>query len=210
MSDNFTACLPCPPPCLTCYMAKNYSCLTYLNNTNNTNNTNTTNITGCKYYTDWQTRQCVDSCNVNTYPAVVSGILYCQPITNSIVNNYVKVDSAVYTSQNGSKIVYFVFGDALKNSNIPVPINQASVASTPLLLSASSSVSSNSAPLKAVVTSSNSTVGNDGSYAQLYDQSPSTSAYIMNLTTYLSKLESNSGTYFPNSVYGVTVGLSHP
>ena len=103
-----------------------------------------------------------------------------------------------------------MFADALKNSNISVPINQASLVSSSLYLSASSSVSANSPPLKAIVTSSNSTLGNDGSYAQLYDPTPNTSAYIMNLSNYLTKLQSNSGTYFPNSVYGVSVGLSHP
>ena len=28
MSDDFKQCLPCPSPCITCYFAKNYSCLT--------------------------------------------------------------------------------------------------------------------------------------------------------------------------------------
>lgn len=61
LSDDFLSCSPCPDPCITCYMAQNYSCLTEKKNniTNTTNNT----IIICQGYIDFNTGACISNCS---------------------------------------------------------------------------------------------------------------------------------------------------
>ena len=103
LSTNFSACLPCPDPCITCYMALNISCLTskapITPNITNTTNT-TTNSTGCpanQPYLNKTSGVCIASCGgSSSLPQNVNGILYCIQTDANNANNYVRVDSALF------------------------------------------------------------------------------------------------------------------
>lgn len=111
LSDNFSACLPCPDPCNTCYMAKNISCLTIKSNL------------GCQFYTDSITGACVESCSSDSsLPNVQNGILYCSPISSAPVQQYARIDSAIYQTADGTNHVFFIFDQTMKNSDLSIPI----------------------------------------------------------------------------------------
>lgn len=57
LTSNFSACVPCPTNCITCYMATNNSCITLSSSNNNTT---------CQGYIDFVTKACLQSCNSGT------------------------------------------------------------------------------------------------------------------------------------------------
>ena len=105
MNDNFSLCIDCPVPCKTCYLAKNTSCIS-LNESSNV--TNITNETGCRFYIDTITNKCVRNCSSdNKSPNFVNGTLLCSP-SSSNNDEFVRIDSAIYTHLDGTKHVFFI------------------------------------------------------------------------------------------------------
>lgn len=104
MSSNFSSCLPCPSPCLTCYMALNNSCLTL----------QSVAPTGCQYYIDYNTKECVKNCSqYNVIPYVENGVLYCYPISKAPIKTASVIDSSAFTAADGSTNVFFVLDHPL-------------------------------------------------------------------------------------------------
>jgi hypothetical protein len=173
LSSDFLQCLPCPISCITCYMAQNNSCIK-ANITLPANNTVPPVTTGCQYYIDQKTSQCVQSCSSATsQPQLIQGVLYCVQTDSSTAQNYARIDSAIYTSPDGTKNVFFVIDQSIKSSNT-VNLSVIKQGSTPKL-SASGNSSSASANAQATILQSNS-------FVSIYDNSSNNSVYILNLT----------------------------
>lgn len=112
LSNNFTQCLPCPDPCLTCYMALNISCLTLKKN-------NTVDPTNCAYYIDYRTNKCIQNCSISTMiPYVINGVLYCYPADSAPTKTFSVVDSSAFITSNGSIQVFFVLDHTLDPSQV--------------------------------------------------------------------------------------------
>lgn len=173
LSNNFTQCLACPTPCVTCYMAQNYSCLTQ----------KTTPNSACMYYTD-TSGSCVLSCSSPSVPVVLDGILYCRPVSSAGgVSDYIKIDSSVYTQSDGSKQTFFVFSEPLNSNGVNISVS----AHTPnFLLSAEGGKVATSA-----VSATTQVPLTSNSYVVLNNQSAD--VYMLNLTSQLSNLSSSNG-----------------
>lgn len=185
LAINFTACLPCPNPCLTCYMASNVSCLSYKD-------------TGCKTFTDSQTGNCLSSCSSDNFvPTLINGTLYCTPLSRAPVNKVATIDSSIYEQSDGTKHIFFIFGDTLQSKDLQIPLTLSTKK-----VSSVAKVGANSLPSSLNVQS--------GNYLTFTDKNSNNLAYIINLTTVLPSLVSTNNLYFPNSVYGVTPQQSHP
>jgi len=135
----------------------------------------------------------VQSCgSEGFYPNLKNGTLYCSPSDRTPVNSYARIDSSVYVTADGTKHVFFVVEETIKNSNgIAVDIIKES--STPRLSSYG----------RVANTNSQAVPFQEGNFIAYYDTNPQNKIYLMNLTGQLSKLVSSDGLAFSNSVYGV-------
>lgn len=185
LSSDFASCIPCPASCVTCYIAHNNSCI--IEKTGPVVPINT----GCQYYIDSQTNQCVQSCSSSTsIPKLINGVLYCTQTDSNTAQNYARIDSAIYVSSSGQKTVFFVFDQTIKSAN-QINVNVMKQGSTPALSANSDGTSSN---LQSVSLQS-------GGYVSLQDSETSNNLYILNMTGQVKTLASNS-VIFPNTVYG--------
>ena len=187
LSDNHKSCLACPSPCLTCYEAKNTSCLTVQQ------------APTCSYYIQETTGNCVQSCGSSDwYPNRKNGILYCSPSSQSAVQEVATIDSAVYESADGTKHVFFVLDENVDSAD-PINVNVVSEPPSPVLASDGriATTNSQSVPLKT-------------NYVAYHDQDPSNNVYMLNVTDSLDQIVTSQGLALSNTVYGVENNQSHP
>jgi hypothetical protein len=53
----------------------------------------------------------------------VNGVLYCSPLSSSTVQQYTRIDSAIYTTSDGKNHVFFIIDQKLKsNGDLLVPV----------------------------------------------------------------------------------------
>lgn len=186
-------------------MAQNNSCIKIkaapITPNNTTPNNTTPNISGCQYYIDKKTNLCVQSCSSSTsQPQLINGILYCVQTDSSTAQNYARIDSAIYASADGTKHVFFVIDQNIKASN-QINLDVKTRASTPLVGASgdnSSALNTQTTPLQS------------GNYIALYDSTSSNNLYILDITSQLKNMVTDSNLVFPNTVYGATAAQSHP
>lgn len=64
------------------------------------------NDTNCRFYIDSITSKCVQNCSYSgKSPNIFNGTLYCSP---SNTEQFVRIDSAIYTHLDGTKHVFFI------------------------------------------------------------------------------------------------------
>ena len=124
MTDDFSSCIDCPSPCKTCYLAKNTSCITLQTKENIIIDTT------CRFYIDPLTNLCIQNCsNAGKSPTIINGTLYC---STSIIEQYVRIDSAIYSHRDGTNHVFFILDQEIKISK-PINLSIVKESKTPVV-----------------------------------------------------------------------------
>lgn len=134
------------------------------------------------YFLEEGTTNCLQSCNItNKYPYVLNGILYC----GSNQQNYGIVDSSVFQMKNGTKLVFFVFGETVTTSKTTT-VTVTSMNYTKTSQTTNTTNTSNTSDTSNSSSNTFSTPIIDGQYIQLNNQPYN--AFILNLSDSLGNL----------------------